>query len=164
MKMADTFSDEEIKQLGAEIDEDFTPDISEEEAMAEVNKARQRISFKERQAEVIAEMRKHNGNPKKLWQLAYDWLMESNPEARADVKAIIRECEEIRNTRANKHASSGGELNLRWGMRIPEIVLDTLTLVDPRIRDTELLDPDEQKKIYNQMAEVFPQFRIPKQK
>lgn len=161
--MADEWSDEEIKQLGAEVDEDFTPDISEEEALAEVNKARNRADFRERQLEVVAEMKKHHANPVKLWQLAYDWLMESNPDARADVQAIIQECEDIRNTRANKFASAK-DTNLRWGMRMPEIVLDALMLVDPRIKDTELLDPEEQKKIYRMMADAFPQFRIPKQR
>lgn len=161
--MADVWSDEEIAKLGAEVDEDFTPDISEEEALAEVNKAKARIDFKKRQAEVIADMKKHAINPVKLWQIAYDWLMESNPEARADVQAIIQECEDIRNTRKNKHAAADG-INLKWGMRMPEIVLDTLMLVDPRIKDTELLDPEAQKRIYRMMYDAFPQFRIPKQK
>lgn len=160
--MAD-WSDEEIKQLGAEVDEDFTPDISEEQALEEVNQAINSIEFKKKQAAVIEDMRKHHDNPKKLWKLTYDWMMETNPQARADVQAIIQDCIDIRNTRSNKHAAMDG-MNMRWGLRMPEVVLNALMLVDPRIRDTELLDPDEQKKIYREMMEVFPQFRIPKQK
>jgi len=159
--MADDFSDKEIAELAAEDTPEFVEDLTEQEAMDEVNKARSRIDLKKRQGEVFAEMKAAEGNPIKLWHLAYDWLMESNADARADVKAIIEECRHLRDTRATKFARTE-DIGLRWGMRLPEIVLNTLGLIDPRIHEMEALSPEDARGLYRELEREFPQFRIPK--
>lgn len=158
--MDNDFTEEELKKL--KVDEDFTPDISEKEAFEEVERARRQIDISKKRDVAFDRMRKYQDNPVKLWQEAYSWLMESNPDARKDVEAIVEECRELRETRANKFARTT-ETGLRFGMRIPSIVLTTLTLIDPRIKQMEVLDPQEAKRVYRQLEQAFPQFRIPKQ-
>lgn len=159
--MAQDFTNEEIKKYGAEVDEDFTPDISEKEALAEVERAKRQVDISKQRDEAFNRMRRYQDNPVKLWQEAYNWLIESNPDARKDIEAIVEECRELRETAHNKYSRSN-ELQMRHGMRIPSIVMTTLTLVDPRIKEMEVLDPQEAKRVYRQLEEVFPQFRIPK--
>lgn len=160
--MADQFTDAELdKFLEGEVDADFTPDITEQEALDEVNRARRHTEFLKKREEAFKLMQKYHSDPAKLWQVAYKWLMISNPDARADIEAVIKECEEIRSTRANKFARSK-DIGLRYGMRIPRIVLETLQYIDPRIEQIELQDPASGKKLYREIEAAFPQFRIPK--
>lgn len=156
--MNNDFTNEELK---GDIDEDFTPDITEKQAMEEVNRARRQIDISKQRDEAFNRMRKYQDNPVKLWQEAYNWLMESNSDAKADVDGIVEECRQLRETSHNKYARSG-EIKMRHGMRIPSIVLTTITLIDPRIKEMEVLDPQEAKRLYRQLEEAFPQFRIPK--
>lgn len=158
--MAD-FTNKELKQY-SEVDEDFTPDISEEESMQMINEARGAISFNKNREVIIAKLLKANDRPEKKWQLIYDWLMKTNPAARKDVNAVIKECKDLRESRANKYARADA-IGMRYGMRIPAIVLNSITLVDPRIREMEILSPEDAKKVYRQIEEVFPQFKIPRQ-
>lgn len=159
--MAQDFTDEEIKKYGAEVDEDFTPDISEKDALKEVERAKRQVKISKRRDEAFELMRRYQDNPIKLWQTAYDWLMESNADARRDVQAIVEECRQLRETSYNKYSRSK-DIEMRHGMRIPHIVITTLTLIDPRIKDMEVLDPQEAKRVYRQLEQAFPQFRIPK--
>lgn len=161
--MADKFTDKELdKFLEGEVDADFTPDISEQEALDEVNRARRHSSFLKKRDEAFALMQKYHDNPERLWRIAYRWLYYSNPDAKADIDAIIEECRQLRETRSTKFARSK-ELNMRFGMRIPRIVLETLQYIDPRIKELEVADPTAAKKIYRQLEKTFPEFRIPKQ-
>lgn len=160
--MADQFTDAELnKFLEGEVDADFTPDISEQEALDEVERARRHTAFLKKRDEAFALMKKYHSEPTKLWQIAYQWLMISNPDAKADVEAVIEECRQLRETRANKFARSN-DIGLRYGMRIPRIVLETLQYIDPRIEQIEIADPASAKKLYRQIEQTFPQFRIPK--
>lgn len=156
--MNNDFTDEELE---GDIDADFTPDISEKEALAEVERAKRQVNISKQRDEAFNRMRRYQDNPVKLWQEAYRWLMESNPDARKDVEAIVEECRQLRETSYNKYSRSR-DIQMRHGMRIPSIVLTTLTLVDPRIKEMEVLDPQEAKRVYRQLEEAFPQFRIPK--
>lgn len=161
--MADQFTDAELdKFLEGEVDADFTPDISEQEALDEVNRARRHNEFLKKREEAFALMKRYQHNPQKLWRIAYRWLMYSNPDARADVLAIIEECKQLRDTRANKFARSK-DIGMRYGMRMPRIVLETLQYIDPRIQLMEVGDPAGAKKIYRELEAAFPEFRIPKQ-
>lgn len=161
--MADQFTDKELdKFLEGEVDADFTPDISNEDALEEVNRARRHTEFLKKREEAFALMKKYENDPQKLWRIVYRWLMYTNPDARADVKAVIEECRQLRETRSNRFARSK-DLNMRFGMRIPRIVLETLQYVDPRIEQMEIADPAAAKKIYRQLEVTFPEFRIPKQ-
>lgn len=157
--MADTFTDEELQ---GDVDPDFTPDISQKEALEEVKRARRHSEFLKKRDEAFAQMKKYHDQPKKLWRIAYRWLMYSNPDARADINAIIEECRQVRETRANRFARSK-DINMRYGMRIPRIVIETLEYVDPRIKEIETLDPAAAKKMYRDIEATFPEFRIPKQ-
>ena len=159
--MNNDFSAEEINRLGNQEDGDFTPDISEKQALVMVNQARHMAAWKKKRAKVIEELQKYEGKPEKRWQLVYDWLMKSNPQARYAVNLVIKECEELRQTRSNRFAQAEN-MALRFGMRIPQVVLDTITLVDPRIRQMELLSAEDAKKVYRQLERAFPQFRIPR--
>ena len=156
--MDNDFTDEE---LAGDVDADFTPDISEKEALAELERAKRQVDINKQRDEAFNRMRRYQDNPIKLWQEAFNWLMESNPDARKDIEAVVEECRELRETAHNKYSRSS-ELQMRHGMRIPSIVLTTLTLVDPRIKEMEVLDPQEAKRVYRQLEEAFPQFRIPK--
>ena len=160
--MADQFTDKELDAfLSGDVDEDFTPDISEQQALDEVERARRHAAFLKKRDQAFTLMKKYHSDPLKLWQIAYQWLMLSNPDAKADVEQVIEECRELRESRANKFARSK-DIGLRYGMRIPKIVLETLQYIDPRIEQIELLDPAAAKKLYRQIEQVFPQFRIPK--
>lgn len=156
------FTEEEIAQATAQVDDDFTPDITDKEALDEVDRARRQAKWKKKRELAIEQMRRYQNQPVKLWQTMYQWLVDSNPDARKDIDGIIEECRQLRETRANKFARSK-DIELRFGMRIPAIVLEAISLVDPRIREMETLDPSEAKKIYRQLEQAFPQFRIPKQ-
>ena len=156
--MDNDFTDEE---LAGDVDADFTPDISEKEALAELERAKRQVDINKQRDEAFNRMRRYQDNPIKLWQEAFNWLMESNPDARKDIEAVVEECRELRETAHNKYSRSS-EIQMRHGMRIPSIVLTTLTLVDPRIKEMEVLDPQEAKRVYRQLEEAFPQFRIPK--
>lgn len=160
--MADKFTDAELdKFLEGEVDADFTPDITEQEALDEVDRARRHNAFLKKRDEAFALMKKYHSEPTKLWRIAYQWLMISNPDARKDVEAIIEECRNLRDSRSNKFARSK-DIGLRYGMRIPSIVLETLQYIDPRIEQIEVLDPAAAKKLYREIEATFPQFRIPK--
>lgn len=160
--MADKFTDEELdKFLEGEVDADFTPDISEADALEEVERARRHTEFLKKRDEAFALMKKYHSEPTKLWRIAYKWLMMSNPDARLDIEGIIRECKELRETRANKFARSE-DIGLRYGMRIPRILLETLQYIDPRIAEIETQDPASAKKLYREIEATFPEFRIPK--
>ena len=156
--MDNDFTDEE---LAGDVDADFTPDISEKEALAELERAKRQVDINKQRDEAFNRMRRYQDNPIKLWQEAFNWLMESNPDARKDIEAVVEECRELRETAHNKYSRSS-EIQMRHGMRIPSIVLTTLTLVDPRIKEMEVLDPQEAKRVYRQLEEAFPQFRVPK--
>ena len=149
------------KELQGDIDADFTPDISEKEALAELQRAKRQVDISKQRDEAFNRMRRYQDNPVKLWQEAFNWLMESNPDARKDVEAIVEECRQLRETAHNKYSRSK-EIQMRHGMRIPSIVMTTLTLIDPRIKEMEVLDQQEAKRVYRQLEEAFPQFRIPK--
>lgn len=154
------YSDEEIKKYD-KVDEDFTPDISEEEAFKEVQRATRQVDIDKKRDEAFKRIKRHQNNPIKLWQEAYNWLIESNPDAKKDIDVIIEECRELRETSHNKYAR-GKDLNMRHGMRIPVIVITTLSLIDTRIKEMEVLDEDEASKVYRQLEKAFPQFKIPK--
>ena len=156
--MDNDFTDEE---LAGDVDADFTPDISEKEALAELERAKRQVDINKQRDEAFNRMRRYQDNPIKLWQEAFNWLMESNPDARKDIEAVVEECRELRETAHNKYSRSS-EIQMRHGMRIPSIVLTTLILVDPRIKEMEVLDPQEAKRVYRQLEEAFPQFRVPK--
>lgn len=154
------YSDEEIKKYD-KVDEDFTPDISEKEAFEEVQRATRQVDIDKKRDEAFKRIKRHQNNPIKLWQEAYNWLIESNPDAKKDIDVIIEECRELRETSHNKYARSN-DLNMRHGMRIPAIVITTLSLIDTRIKEMEVLDEDEAAKVYRQLEKAFPQFKIPR--
>lgn len=161
--MADQFTDKELDEfLDGEVDADFTPDISDKDALEEVNRARRHTEFLKKREQAFELMKKYHDKPEKLWRVAYRWLMYTNPDARADVKAIIEECRQLRETRSTRFARSK-DLNMRFGMRIPRIVLETLQYIDPRIEQMEIADPAQAKKLYRQLEKAFPEFSIPKQ-
>lgn len=155
--MAD-FTEKEL--MGGEDNNDFSG-VSDKEAMQLLNEAVITVDWEKERAKVVDEMRASADNPEKLWRIAYEWMMKTNPVAKAEVEAVIAECKDIRDSRANEFARMK-TTGMRYGMRLPAVLMKMLTYVDTRINEIESLDPENAKKLYRQIERAFPQFRIPR--
>lgn len=156
--MANDFTNKEL--MGGEDGNDFSG-VSDKEAMQLLNEAITTVDWEKERAKVLDKMRAAANNPEKLWQIAYDWMMKTNPVAKAEVEAIINECKDIRDSRSNEFARMKNT-GMRYGMRLPSVLLKMLTYVDPQINEIEALDPENAKKLYRRIEKAFPQFRIPR--
>ena len=156
--MANDFTEKEL--MGGEDNNDFSG-VSDKEAMQLLNEAVITVDWEKERAKVVDEMRAAADNPEKLWRIAYEWMMKTNPVAKAEVEAVIAEGKEIRDSRANEFARMKNT-GMRYGMRLPAVLMKMLTYVDTRINEIESLDPENAKKLYRQIERAFPQFRIPR--
>ena len=156
--MAKDFTEKEL--WGGEDDNNFSG-VSDKDAMQLLNEARFNIDWEKERELYLDKMRAAADNPEKLWLIAYDWMMKTNPQAKLEVDSIIEECKSLRENRKNEFARMD-KTGIRYGLRLPAILLKMLCVVDPRINELESQAPDLAKKLYRRIEAVFPQFRIPR--
>ena len=97
--------------------------------------------------------------PADRWRPAVEWLMKSNKYAKDEHEAIL---ESIKETQAELYNRTASGDYVRHGLRIPQIVLDTIFMVDP---DSSLIFEkgtiQEKRELLHHLMRVFPEYTIP---
>lgn len=123
----------------------------------ELEKATFLADHKEERKTVLKRLQ--NKKPSDRWRPAVDWLMKTNKYAKDEHEAIL---ESIKETKSELNTRTASGDYIRHGLRIPQIVLDTIFLVDP---DSSLVwekgDPREKRELLHRLMQTFPEYTIP---
>lgn len=132
-------------------------DISYKEAMLEVKKAKARLNTKKKMKDFSKTLDARSQADR--WRAMYNFLYNYNAAAKRDIRDFNTDCERIKREQKNWNATSKG---LQYGLRMPQILWDALSLVDDDIRDFDKLDTEKQKRIYRKLGQVFPVYWMPR--
>jgi hypothetical protein len=100
---------------------------------------------------------KYNGE--QLWQESVRLAVKSNPKIAQEVLAIIRDNKVTRETLLNEHGANESG-SMRLGLRMPVVVEDILSVVDPD--NFPVKNNKHGEVITHKLAKAFPEFALGK--
>lgn len=94
-----------------------------------------------------------------LWKESVYLAVKSNPTIAKEVLGIIKDNKITREELLNEHGANESG-SMRLGLRMPVVVEDILSVVDPD--NFPVKNSKEGEKITHQLAKAFPEFAIGK--
>ena len=137
--------------------EAWEEDISLQDAMKEVQRAKARINTKKKMQDFAKALDARSQIDR--WRKMYEFLANYNPAARRDFDLFNADCKRIKQEQKNWNASGK---HIQYGLHMPQILWDALAIVDPEIRDFNNLDKEHQRKIYRKLGQAFPIYWMPR--
>lgn len=137
--------------------EDWEEDISLEDAMKEVQRAKARMNTKKKMQDFAKALDARTQTER--WRKMYEFLANYNPAARRDFDLFNADCKRIK--QEQKQWNAKGK-HIQYGLHMPQILWDALAIVDPEIRDFNSLTPDHQRKLYYKLGQAFPIYWMPR--
>lgn len=137
--------------------EDWEEDISLADAMKEVQRAKARINTKKRMADFAKALDARTQVER--WRKMYEFLANYNAAARRDIDLFNADCQRIKQDQKNWNATGK---HIQYGLHMPQILWDALSIVDPEIRDFNNLDKEHQRRIYRKLGQAFPIYWMPR--
>ena len=136
---------------------EWEEDISLEDAMKEVQRAKARMNTKKRMSDFAKALdtRSQMGR----WQKMYEFLYNYNSAAKRDIDLFNEDCKRIKQEQKNWKATGK---HLQYGLHMPQILWDALAIVDTEIRDFNNLDKEHQRRIYRKLGQAFPIYWMPR--
>lgn len=123
---------------------------------ADLRAAKAAVRFSEERRKFVAQLTASSETTR--WRLAHDWLMKHNKLARFERDEVMKEIAEIRQDHANLYAAGK---HFRHGLKLPQMVYDTLMVVDPNVEQTwNSGTPEEKKKLLAKVMRTFPEYRV----
>lgn len=137
--------------------EDWEEDISLEDAMKEVQRAKARMNTKKKMQDFAKALDARTQTER--WRKMYEFLANYNPAARRDFDLFNADCQRIK--QEQKQWNAKGK-HIQYGLHMPQILWDALAIVDPEIRDFNSLDKEHQRRIYRKLGQAFPIYWMPR--
>lgn len=137
--------------------EDWEEDISLEDAMKEVQRAKARMNTKKKMQDFAKALDARSQIDR--WRKMYEFLANYNPAARRDFDLFNADCKRIK--QEQKQWNAKGK-HIQYGLHMPQILWDALAIVDPEIRDFNSLDKEHQRRIYRKLGQAFPIYWMPR--
>ena len=137
--------------------EDWEEDISLEDAMKEVQRAKARMNTKKKMKDFAKALEARTQTER--WQKMYEFLANYNPAARRDFDLFNADCKRIKQEQKQWNATGK---HIQYGLHMPQILWDALAIVDPEIRDFNSLDTEHQRRLYRKLGQAFPIYWMPR--
>lgn len=137
--------------------EDWEEDISLEDAMKEIQRAKARMNTKKKMQDFAKALDARTQTER--WRKMYEFLANYNPAARRDFDLFNADCKRIK--QEQKQWNAKGK-HIQYGLHMPQILWDALAIVDPEIRDFNSLDKEHQRRIYRKLGQAFPIYWMPR--
>jgi len=136
---------------------EWEEDISLQDAMKEVQRAKARMNTKRKMADFAKALDARTQVDR--WHAMYEFLSKYNDAARRDFKLFNADCERIK--QEQKQWNAKGQ-HIQYGLHMPQILWDALAIVDPEIRDFNSLDTEHQRRLYHKLGQAFPIYWMPR--
>jgi hypothetical protein len=136
---------------------EWEEDISLEQALKEVNAAKARVDMKRRMADFSKALDWRRQEDR--WRAMYDFLYKYNPSAARALDDFNRDCDARKQEQKSWKATSA---HMQYGLHMPRILWDALTIVDPEMQNFDSLDSEQKKKIYRKLGRAFPRYWMPR--
>ena len=137
--------------------EAWEEDISLQDAMKEVQRAKARINTKKKMQDFAKALDARSQIDR--WRKMYEFLANYNPAARRDFDLFNADCKRIKQEQKQWNATGK---HIQYGLHMPQILWDALAIVDPEIRDFNSLDTEHQRRIYRKLGQAFPIYWMPR--
>lgn len=137
--------------------EAWEEDISLQDAMREVQRAKARINTKKKMQDFAKALDARSQIDR--WRKMYEFLANYNPAARRDFDLFNADCKRIKQEQKQWNATGK---HIQYGLHMPQILWDALAIVDPEIRDFNSLDKEHQRRIYRKLGQAFPIYWMPR--
>lgn len=102
---------------------------------------------------------------KEKWRKIIDLFIANRPDLKAQIALVIKEIKEERATSGawNKYAESADK-TMRLGLKMPQFYWEILSTCDPEFAERMSGSGGttaEQKKMYKELCQAFPEFQVP---